>query len=233
MAVMTQPNPTVNFKSRLARAPSQATIELYWPPLGAGGWFVRLNGRVYEAIHALLEHRPPLDLYHSALVLRVPEGRYVVENAWPIPDAHGASRGVVVEGPVGSRRMARWRVFRYEVRRWQDGIIADVDEAVASPQLLSDDPARARCLLDLVGSLPHPVWGRDELRAGQMWNSNSVIAWLLDRSGLPTDTIHPPAGGRAPGWEAGLITARRQQPSDDTAERNVPGASGVLGAAAL
>jgi hypothetical protein len=66
-----------------------------------------------------------------------------------------------------------------------------------------------------------------------MWNSNSVIAWLLDRSGLPTDTIHPPAGGRAPGWEAGLITARRQQPSDDTAERNVPGASGVLGAAAL
>jgi hypothetical protein len=45
-----------------------AGIELYWLPLGAGGWFVRLNGRIWEAIHALLEHRRPLDLYHTALV---------------------------------------------------------------------------------------------------------------------------------------------------------------------
>ena len=189
-----------------------AGIELYWLPLGAGGWFVHLNGRIWEAIHALLEHRRPLDLYHTALVVRVPEGRFVIENCWPIPAADGPSRGVLVEGPVGSRRMARWRMFRYEVRRWRDGVIADADEAVASPQLLSDDPALAYRLLDLVGSLPRPVWGRDELGAGEMWNSNSVIAWLLARSGLPTDTIHAPAGGRAPGWQAGLITARRQQP---------------------
>jgi hypothetical protein len=189
-----------------------AGIELYWLPLGAGGWFVHLNGRIWEAIHALLEHRRPLDLYHTALVVRVPEGRFVIENCWPIPGADGPSRGVLVEGPVGSRRMARWRMFRYEVRRWRDGVIADADEAVASPQLLSDDPALAYRLLDLVGSLPRPVWGRDELGAGEMWNSNSVIAWLLARSGLPTDTIHAPAGGRAPGWQAGLITARRQQP---------------------
>jgi hypothetical protein len=189
-----------------------AGIELYWLPLGAGGWFVHLNGRIWEAIHALLEHRRPLDLYHTALVVRVPEGRFVIENCWPIPAADGPSRGVLVEGPVGSRRMARWRMFRYEVRRWRDGVIADADEAVASPQLLSDDPVLAYRLLDLVGSLPRPVWGRDELGAGEMWNSNSVIAWLLARSGLPTDTIHAPAGGRAPGWQAGLITARRQQP---------------------
>jgi hypothetical protein len=189
-----------------------AGIELYWLPLGAGGWFVRLNGRIWEAIHALLEHRRPLDLYHTALVVRVPEGRFVIENCWPIPAADGPSRGVLVEGPVGSRRMARWRMFRYEVRRWRDGVIADADEAVASPQLLSDDPVLAYRLLDLVGSLPRPVWGRDELGAGEMWNSNSVIAWLLARSGLPTDTIHAPAGGRAPGWQAGLITARRRQP---------------------
>jgi hypothetical protein len=60
-----------------------------------------------------------------------------------------------------------------------------------------------------VDSLPSPVWGRDELKTGEMWNSNSVIAWLLTQSGLPTDTVRPPAGGRAPGWEAGLATARR------------------------
>jgi hypothetical protein len=104
--------------------------------------------------------------------------------------------------------MARLRVFRYEVRRWRDGVIADAAEAVASPRCLSDDPVLARRLLDLVGCLPSPVWGRDELGTGEMWNSNSVISWLLARSGLPTDAIRPPAGGRAPGWQAGLVTAR-------------------------
>jgi hypothetical protein len=64
-------------------------------------------------------------------------------------------------------------------------------------------------LLALVRCLPSPVWGRDELGTGEMWNSNSVIAWLLARSGLPVDAIRPPAGGRAPGWQAGLAVANR------------------------
>ena len=192
-----------------APATAEVSVELYWLPLGAGGWFVRLNGRIWEAMHALWEHRRPLDLYHTALVVRVPEGRYVVEDCWPIPDADRPARGVLVEGPVGSRRLGRWRTFRYEVRCWPDGIIADANEAVASPQLLTNDPAVAGRLLDLVGALPSPVWGRDELRTGEMWNSNSVIAWLLANSGLPTDPIRPPAGGRAPGWQAGLAIAHR------------------------
>jgi hypothetical protein len=221
MAVVTQPKPTGAAAPPLALAASGAGIELYWLPLGAGGWFVKLNGRLWEAAHARLEHRQPLDLYHTALVVRVPEGCFVVENCWPIPDADGPSRGVLVDGPVGSRRLGRWRVFRYEVRCWRDGVIADAAEAVASPQLLSDDPAVARRLLALVGSLPSPVWGRDELGTGEMWNSNSVIAWLLARSGLPTDVIRPPAGGRAPGWTAGLVTAHRQQQSNQQAGQAV------------
>jgi hypothetical protein len=44
-----------------------------------------------------------------------------------------------------------------------------------------------------------------------MWNSNSVISWLIARSGLDIDSIEPPAGGRAPGWRAGLVVARSQQ----------------------
>jgi hypothetical protein len=222
MAVVPQPKPTGASEPPFAPAASEGSIDLYWLPLGAGGWFVRLNGRIYEAIHALLERRRPLDLYHSALVVRVPEGRFVIEDAWPIPDADGAARGVLVEGPVFSRRLARFRVFRYEVRRWRDGVIADADEAVASPQPLSDDPLGARRLLDLVGSLPRPVWGRDELATGEMWNSNSVIAWLLARSGLPTNAIGPPAGGRAPGWEAGLVTARRQEGTLTVQQRRSP-----------
>ena len=58
-----------------------ASIELWWLPLGAGGRFVRLNGRVYEAVHALLERRRPLELYHCALEVRVPDRRFVIENA--------------------------------------------------------------------------------------------------------------------------------------------------------
>ena len=189
-----------------------ARIELWWLPLGAGGWFVRLNGRVYEAVHALRERRRPLDLYHSALVVQVPEGRFVVENCWPIPDGEGArARGVAVEGPVASERIGRFRAFRYEVRCWRDGTIADAGAAVASPQVVSRDPVRARRLLELVGELPRPVWGRDELGTGEMWNSNSVVGWLLARAGLAVEEIRPPAGGRAPGWAAGVAVARRQQ----------------------
>jgi hypothetical protein len=80
-----------------------------------------------------------------------------------------------------------------------DGVIPDILEAVASPQRLSNDLDRARSVLDLVGSVPALVWGRDELGVGEMWNSNSVVSWLLARSGLPMEEIQPPVGGRAPG----------------------------------
>jgi len=184
-------------------------IDLYWLPLGAGGHFVRLNGRVYEAIKAWRGRRRACDLYHSALHVYVPEGRFVIETAWPIPDADPASRGVVAQGPVLSRRVARLRMLRYEVRRWREGVILDIAEAVASPLRLSDDPDLASRVLDLAPEVPVPVWGRDELGTGDMWNSNSVISWLLARSGIPMEAIRPPAGGRAPGWDAGLVVARR------------------------
>jgi hypothetical protein len=44
-----------------------------------------------------------------------------------------------------------------------------------------------------------------------MWNSNSLIAWLLVRAGgIEVDELAPPPGGRAPGWTAGLVVAERQ-----------------------
>jgi hypothetical protein len=169
--VPTQPKLTVT--SSPPGVPGTVGIDLYWLPLGAGGRFVRLNGLVYEAVKARRERRRPLDLYHSALEVRIPEGRFVIENAWPIPDAAGTSRGVAVE----------------------------------SPRRLSDDPDLGRRLLDLTASVPALVWGRDERGTGEMWNSNSVIAWLLARSGFPTEEIRPPANGRPPGWDGGLLIA--------------------------
>jgi hypothetical protein len=185
-----------------------ASVDLFWLPLGAGGHSVRLNGKVFEAVAARLAHRDPCDLYHSALEVRVPEGRFVVEQAPAWRSAE--ERGVVAGGPVGVRALGALSLFRYEIRLWRDGSIPDADEAVASPQRLTEDPARARRLLELVTRVPTPVWGRDELRTGEMWNSNSLVAWLIVRAGLDIDAVTLPAGGRAPGWRAGIVAARRQ-----------------------
>jgi hypothetical protein len=38
-----------------------------------------------------------------------------------------------------------------------------------------------------------------------------VISWLTARSGLAVDAVQPPAGGRAPGWRAGVVVARRPE----------------------
>jgi hypothetical protein len=190
-------------------------VDLYWLPLGAGGHFVKLNGRIYEAVAAFFQRRGPLDLYHSALQIETADGRFVIEQA-PVHDWSGKQRGVVAEGPVGARRAGRFRVFRYEIRLWAGGHIPDVAEAVDSPRRLSNDEDRARRVLELVAQVPTPVWGRDELGTGEMWNSNSVIAWVIARSGIDTESIQPPAGGRAPGWRAGLVVAGRQ---DEAAAR--------------
>ena len=181
-----------------AAEPAAAGIDLYWLPLGAGGHSVRVNGRIFEAL---------ADLYHSALEVRIPEARFVIEMA-PVWSDHSNGRGVVAEGAVGSRAAGRLRLFRYEVRRWPEGVIPDIAEAVESPRSLSHDLDCARRLLGLVPQVPTPVWGRDELGAGEMWNSNSVISWLIVRSGLDAEPIQTPRGGRAPGWNAGIAVAR-------------------------
>jgi len=189
-----------------------AAIDLYWLPLGAGGHSVRLNGRVFEVFAARLERRDRCDLYHSALEVLVPEGRFVIEMT-PAQSSDESHRRAVAEGAVGTRAAGRFRIFRYEVRRWRGGAIPDVAEAVESPQRLSEDPDCARRLLELVPRTPTPVWGRDELHAGEMWNSNSLISWLIARSGLEPEAIRVPSGGRAPGWRAGIVVARRQRAS--------------------
>ena len=185
-----------------------AAVDLYWIPLGAGGHCVRRNGMVYEALVAAWQRRERCDLYHAALIVTVGGVAHTIELA-PSPDADGASRGVIATGPVGSRLAGALRLFRYELRCCPGGTIPDLGYAVGGARRVSSDPALARRLLEGVRDVPLAVWGRDELRAGEMWNSNSVIAWLLARSGVPTAALHPPPRGRAPGWDAGLAVAAR------------------------
>lgn len=180
---------------------------LYWLPLGAGGRFVRWNGRVFERLVARRERRPPRDLYHAALTLALGERRWVVEMA---PEWSGdGERGVVRSGPVGLAWLGRSRWFRYEVRLWRDGTIPDLAEAVGGPTYVVTDPDRLRRLFEAAPQVPAATWGRDELALGEMWNSNSLVSWLLAVSGHEVDPLGPPPGGRAPGWDAGLALARR------------------------
>ena len=184
-------------------------IELYWLPLGAGGHVVRWNGRLYEALVARRQHRRPQRLFHAALEVRHDGVRLVIEMA-PVWNESASDRGVVREGPVAARWLGRFRAFRYEVRCWPDGRIPDVAAAVDSPRVVTGDPEQVDAVLRLLPQVPALVWGRDELDAGDMWNSNSLVAWLLAGAGVDLALTAPPAGGRAPGWQAGLALARRQ-----------------------
>jgi hypothetical protein len=196
----------------------RAAVDLYWLPLGAGGHFVRLNGRIYEALAARMKRRPVCDLYHSALQIELAGDRFVIEQT-PVPRLSGEEHGVVAGGAVGARSAAHLRILRYEIRLWRGGHIPDVAEAVDSPRRLSSDAPQARRVLEVVPHVPTPVWGRDELGTGEMWNSNSVIAWVIARGGIDAASIRPPTGGRAPGWQAGLAVARSHE-----AEARRPGA---------
>ena len=189
---------------------TRASVDLYWLPLGGGDAprLVRWSGRALEALVASHESRRRLDLYHSALEVQLDGDRFVIEMT-PVWRDMDPDRGVVCEGPVGLPCLGRSRFFRYEVHRWRSGVIPDVSEAVASPRRVSCDRDMAQQVLDLVPTFPTVTWGRDDLRTGEMWNSNSLISWLLARSGHDTDSVVLPFHGRAPGWSAGLVVAAR------------------------
>jgi hypothetical protein len=150
-----------------------------------------------------------IDLYHSALIVRLGGHAFAIEMA-PGWATGNPDRGVVAEGSVGMPSFGRSRLFRYEIRCWRDGTIPDLPAAVDSPRRVGNDTIRAWKVLGLVGCFPTATWGGDEQYAGEMWNSNSLTAWLLALSGhdMHARSLQPPTGGRAPGWSAGLVADR-------------------------
>ncbi len=185
-----------------------ASVRLYWIPVGAGRNVVRRSSRVFETLDARRHHRGQRTLYHAALEVQLDADRWTVEMA---PAWGGAPRdhGVTATGPVGFRRLGGSRIFRYEVRVWRDGSVPDLGFAVGDTVRVATDHARTRRLISAGSRVPGLTWGRDELGLGDMWNSNSLVAWLLTASGHDVASLEPPGGGRAPGWTAGLELARR------------------------
>jgi hypothetical protein len=197
---------------KAAAVTNAVRVELYWIPLGAGagGALVRGSGWLFELVSSLIARRPRRRLYHSALAVTIDGTTTTVEMA-PVWITRG-ERGVVPEGAVGLRMLGRSRWFRYEVRSWPGGSIPDLAAAVGGPVPVGAARGVARRILDLVPQFPTLVWGRDELHTGDMWNSNSLVSWLLVRAGIDLAGIAPPPGGRAPGWEAGVVAASRVRP---------------------
>ena len=193
-----------------------ASVWLSWIPVGAGQHFVRRSTRVFETLDARRHHRPQRTLYHAALEVQLDAERWTVEMAPAWGGPHG-THGVTVTGPVGFRRLGASRLFRYEVRVWPDGSVPDLRCAVGDPVHVATDPGRIRRLLAAGQRVPGLTWGRDELGLGDMWNSNSLVAWLLQTSGHDVTSLAPPGGGRAPGWMAGVELARRTDQALSTA----------------
>lgn len=173
--------------------------------MGAGEHVVVHTSRWWERVQARREHRAPEPLLHAALEIYTDSCRYVVEMtpAWGQP---AGARGVVASGPVGLRALGGLRAFRYEVRAWPDGELPDRTFAVGAPVVIPLTTDRVDTLLGRLAYVPPLTWGRSVLPAGDMWNSNSLVSWLLTTSGVDATRLRP-RSGRAPGWDAGIVVA--------------------------
>ena len=182
-------------------------VDLYWIPLGAGagGALVRLSGRTYEAMVAAREAPGAVRSVPLRACSRVDGVTTTIEMA-PVWVQRG-ERGVVAEGPWarGSSGTPASSATRCGAGAAARSPTPRPPAAVRNQWRTTAPPARR--LLGLVAEFPVCTWGRDELYVGEMWNSNSLVSWLLARAGLWTSDLGPPRGGRAPGWDAGLRAA--------------------------
>lgn len=181
---------------------------LYWIPVGAGtSRFQRASLRLWEAVEAARARRHRAVLLHSALKLVADDAPTMTVELTPA--FIGSPVPPVATGPVGFRGADRFRLFRYQLRCLPVERLPDEQWAVGTPTRLSDESAVVHRILDLAPVVPRYVWGRRVPGTTEMWTSDSVISWLLVQAGIDLTGIGPPAGGRAPGWDAGLTIARR------------------------
>ena len=104
------------------------------------------------------------------------------------------------------------RLFRYEVRRWRNGVIPDVACAIASPvpAARTDPRPVAQRVLELLSqlSIPAPVWGRTNCTRARCGTPTPSPPGCSPRAATrpPASSRHP--SGRAPG----LVRRARRRP---------------------
>lgn len=144
-------------------------------------------------------------LFHSALEIQLPEGgecnRYIIELTESVSDkAESAKVGETVQHNI-------FGPFGYTIRLYRNG--QEEDHERSKPRiLLTNDCGIASNIVAFVKAqeIPDLDYGKKigtRSGAADRWTSNSVVAWLLQRTGLNPGGIFPPDGGIAPGWDAG------------------------------
>jgi hypothetical protein len=183
-----------------------AGIELYWIPVAAGtARLQRASLRVWETFEAARARRPRATLFHTALKLWPTGGEALTLEL--APAFKGGTRPPLASGPVGVRWADRWVLFRYELVLVPAPTLPDEQWAVDSPVRLTAEAATAARIIEIAPTVPGHTWGRRVTGTQEMWTSDSVVSWLLVRAGLDLSRVQPPAGGRAPGWDAGIDVA--------------------------
>ncbi len=180
-------------------------LDLYWLPVGAGTHFQKASLVLYERVAATLGRRPRGALYHTALKFAL-DGRAYTLELMPVPAPQGIPS--LMTGPVGVRGADRIRILRYQLLRTEQATLPDEQWAVDSPDRLPTTAATIGAMMELAPAVPAHTWGRRVVGTSEMWTSNSAISWLLTRVGVSAEAIPVPAGGRAPGWHAGIQAAK-------------------------
>lgn len=186
-------------------------LDLLWLPVAAGKLSPprRWSLAAWEAVDAALHRRTRGALYHCALKARTETGEtYTIELT---PHFANGPVAPAMTGAVGFRLAGKSRFFRYQLLCMEAGRLPDEDWAVADPIRLSTDGEMARRVLAVAPSAPAYTWGRRAPGTREMWTSNSTISWLLVMAGLDATLVAIPAGGRAPGWSAGIDAAQRER----------------------
>lgn len=178
-----------------------ASLELYWIPVAAGtSRAQQASLRFWEGFEAARARRRRAVLYHSALKFRLDGQRFTLEL---MPAFIRTDAPPLMTGPVGVRGADRLRLFRYQLVCLPVDALPDEQWAVESPVRLSADSGAVRRVIELAPCVPRYAWGRRQRGTREMWTSDSVVSWLLVKAGVDLSRVHPPRGGRAPGWDAG------------------------------
>lgn len=91
----------------------------------------------------------------------------------------GSSLQALPDLPVGGYALARRRHPTYRG---------------GSKSAATDAPSQAQRLLDWCRTWPRPLGSATNLMRARLLSSNSLISWLIVRSGLVAETIQPPVG---------------------------------------
>jgi len=97
--------------------------------------------------------------------------------------------------------------FSYGIRVWRNGELEDESEALDKVRV-SISCKVAKCVVENASNVP--IFGYGESKHGDLWSSNSIPSYLLQRCGIDAEGVPIPGPAHVPGWDAGLRQAKAE-----------------------